>query len=198
MEVSWQVLKPFLVSRSVSPQYLEIADNYWVYGIDGPFTLKCMIPKGTEDATDFETNFKSGGNKSLPNTAAPFAAKSLPCGKKLYERCIGITANLIQGANEIIFSIPFPWVKFDAIECIGGDTGDTVDLMIRDNFLGSYSGVPNKMLNQFGFAVNVAKDYYVKASNFEADIYQGMIIMLTYNSVSAKQIGVNFDLNEVK
>jgi len=71
-------------------------------------------------------------------------------------------------------------------------------MKVYDTATGTYSGVPNYMLNQFAYSVNIAKDYYVRLSQFDADLYTGMIIQFTYNSVSDKTIGFNLIMNEVK
>jgi hypothetical protein len=67
-----------------------------------------------------------------------------------------------------------------------------------DSSAGTYSGYPNFKLNQFGFSANLGKDYYQQNTNYDADLYQGMQLKFTYNSKSAKTIGINFNLNEVK
>lgn len=46
--------------------------------------------------------------------------------------------------------------------------------------------------------MNPAKDYYNHSSEYDADLYQGMQVRVAYVSISAKTIGINFILNEVK
>jgi hypothetical protein len=136
---------------------------------------------------------------SVDNT--PFATKTIstPTGtKKLFARVHGIQPELIEGSNTIDFTIPYPWVKITGIMVYGGETLDKVDLSIYDTAAGTYSGVPNYKLNQFGFAANISKDNFEWTSPYDADLYQGMIIKVTYTSISAKSIGINFILNEVK
>lgn len=167
---------------------------------DGAFCLECVLPTGVDnsDTIEFETNYKSSGNKSLVNQTLPFASKQLANGKKLYKREHGIQQTLSVGSNNIIFTVPYPWVKIIGIELVNGETLDTVDLYILDSIAGSYSGVPSYQLNQFGYSVNVAPSYYEEVCNYDADLYYGMQIKLIYNSISAKTIGINFNLNEVK
>lgn len=126
-----------------------------------------------------------------------FAAKSIG-DKKLYKREHGKTFQVQAGSTDCIFTIPYPWVKITGIEIIGGEFGDTCDLMILDSASGTYSTIPNYKLNQFGFDVNVAPGEYEEANQYEADIYQGMQIKIVYKSISAKTIAVNYNLHEVK
>lgn len=137
-------------------------------------------------------------NGNLIQTISPFASKTLANGKKLYKREHGIQAVLNQGSNEIVFTIPYPWVKMVGVEILYGEKLDTCDLIILDSAAGSYSGVPNQQLNQFGYNVNVAEGEYEEESAYDADLYQGMQIKIVYNSQSAKTIGINFNLSEVK
>ena len=127
-----------------------------------------------------------------------FASKLLQDGKKLYVRNVGIQQALSAGSNTISYTIPFNWVKMVGAEIINGESLDTIDFKVYDNSSGTYSGVPNYMLNQFGYTVNVSKDFYQRVAPYDADVYIGMVLQLTYNSVSAKTIGVNLLLNEVK
>lgn len=65
---------------------------------------------------------------------------------------------------------------------------------------GTYSGVPNYTLDQFGWAVNVAKDNYKDRSEFEADLFPGMRILVTLYNTSGieKTIGFNIKFCEVR
>ena len=200
METTWAEFKSFVNQRSLSIQFVEMRNNYYLKAFDGSFCLECVLPVGVgdADATDFETNFKSNGNKSQVNQTLPFSSKTLSNGKKLYKREHGIQQTLSAGSNNIIFTVPYPWVKIIGIELVGGEALDIVDLNILDSTAGTYSGVPNYKLNQFGFSVNVAPGFYEEVCNYDADLYYGMQIKLVYNSISAKTIGINFNLNEVK
>lgn len=135
---------------------------------------------------------------SLNVTSIPaFAAKTLGT-KSLFKRVVGIRNTLDTGDNTILYTETFPWVKFMAIEVLGGEIGDYVSLYILDTITGSFSGVPSYQLNQFGFTANISKDFYSQKSEFDADIYAGLQIKIVYHSMSAKNIGINFILNEVK
>lgn len=126
-----------------------------------------------------------------------FAAKTIG-DKKLYKRVVGIRAPLIPGANDVLWTCTFPWVKFAAIEVIGAELGDYVSLFVLDTITGTYSTIPSQVLNQFGFTANLAKDFYEHKSEFDADLYQGLQIKIVYQSLSAKSVGINLIMNELK
>ena len=131
-------------------------------------------------------------------TASPaFSSKSFGT-KKLFKRVIGIQSQLTQGVNTILYTITFPWAKITGLEVIGSESLDTASFYVLDSVTGAISGVPNYTLNQFGFAVNLAKDYYEHKSEFDADLYAGLQVKIVYTSLTAKAVGINLILNEVK
>jgi hypothetical protein len=142
----------------------------------------------------FETKIKEKVN----TTNQPFAAKVLADGRKLFQRVHGESYTLNSGANTFEFEVPYPQVKFNEIEIIGAELGDRADLNVLDTASGLISGIPNFKLNQFGSGVYIKPDYYPRASNYDADLFQGMKISMDYNSQSAKTIYINFILHEVK
>jgi len=67
MEVTWSELKQFLDARSLTCQWVQISNRYWIKGFDGPFSLSCNIlltDPPSDDQVDFETNYKDKGNIS--------------------------------------------------------------------------------------------------------------------------------------
>jgi len=167
-----------------------------------------IVNNGSVDITDVAAAIKHLLDNSVKTVQvesqplpSPFAAKTMLVNgvtKKFYKREHGIQAQLNQGSNTILFTIPYPWVKIIGLELLFGEKLDTVDLMILDSTSGTYSGVANYQLNQFGFNVNVAEGEYEEQNAYDADLYQGMQIKIVYNSQSAKTIGINFNLTEVK
>lgn len=132
---------------------------------------------------------------------SPFATKTITTTqgvKKLYARIHGIQKDITLGSNTIDFVIPYSWAKITGLIICNCEALDTVDLAVYDTATGTYSSVPNYQLNQFAFSVNLPKDDFSWTSPYDADLYQGMIIRITYNSLSAKRIGVNYILNEVR
>lgn len=200
--VDYTILKTAASSRSASVQWVDYGDFYWLGVIDGSLTIETHINKVTQaaDVTDFETNLKPAGNKPF-NQSSPFGSKTLRVAgveKKIYARSTGIRPVLAAGANQIDFTITYPWCKILGIEAINAEALDYTDLKIIDRNVNPYLGVPDAVLNQFAFANNIAPNFYIRLAQFDADLYEGMIIRFNYNSVSAKTIGINFILYEVK
>ena len=66
IEVSWTEMKSFVDARSLSCQWLDIGDTYYITAIDGSFSLSCQILKdGGTPQTEFEASYKSAGNKTF-------------------------------------------------------------------------------------------------------------------------------------
>lgn len=131
----------------------------------------------------------------------PYGSKTITVAgvtKKLFARNTGFQQAVSVGANTIDYVVSYPWVKLLGVEAINCEALDTVDFKVYDNAAGTYSGVPNVLLNQFAYAINLPKDFYQKMSQFDADLYIGMIIRITYTSISAKTVGINLLMNEVK
>ena len=127
-----------------------------------------------------------------------FAAKNLPDGRKLFARITGAQFSVVAGNNDCNFSIPFPVMKIDGVEVIGGELGDSVNLHVLDTPTGTLSTIPNYHLNQFGFTTFISKDYYLRQSKYDADLIADMQIRTDYYSVSAKTIYINYLIHEVK
>jgi hypothetical protein len=147
------------------------------------------------------TPLPSESETVLISSQPAFAAKTIEINgvvKKLYKRVHGIESSLQIGENTIIFTIPYTWAKITGAALISGEFRDKANFYILDSTAGNYSGVPNYVLNQFGFNVNIAKDQHKYESQYDADLYQGMQIKIVYNSISAKTIGINILLDEVK
>lgn len=74
MNTSWSIFKNFVSGRSLSIQWIDLDDSYWLKAFDGPFTLECVLNKSnTTETQDFEDNFKSNGNKSPTTKLKPFS-----------------------------------------------------------------------------------------------------------------------------
>lgn len=143
---------------------------------------------------------EKAGNEIVEVTQEPaFKHKKLPDGNKLYSRTEGKSFALTAGVNDALdFNVPWNNAKLTGLEIIGGEIGDKVELKVRDDPSGTISTVADAVLNQFGYSVNVAKDFYRRESQYDADLIKDMKIELEYDSVSAKTIYVNYVLHEVK
>ena len=194
----------------------EIGDSAIVTAIDHIQTapnltnvyMKAALSGGDETILNglvtAHTNTPLEENKSIlasVSSIPSFGAKTFQFNgatKTLYARNTGIQQALSFGSNTISYSVPYAWSKIIGVEVINSEALDYVDLKVRDTAQGTYSGVPNYVLNQFAYSHNIPKDYYIRMSQFDADIYVGMVIEITYTSRSAKTVGLNFILNEVK
>jgi hypothetical protein len=186
-----------------------VGSNYYLKASDGFFELECLLPSDSSissQSLDFETNFKAAGNVRPSQYVAvqqepPFTAKTMLINgvkKNLFARNTGKQFGVTTGSNDLNYTATFAWVKMIGLECIGAEIGDYAELRVYDSPAGTYSGVPNALLNQFGYTLNLAKDYYVRTSPFDSDVYAGMVLKITYNSISDKTIGINYLMNEVK
>lgn len=210
-EFRWTQWKSMQITKNLVYQHEETPDMYTIWGYDGPEAIITYIWKGfvpqaiidagysqaqnDSDLSDWEVNYKPLSNRAI-NGIPAFAAKNIG-SKRLFKRVHGISAS-VSAQSEHIFTIPYNWAKITGVEIIGGEVGDKASFLVLDTPTGSYSGQPNYPLNQFGFNVNIAPDYYEHKSEFDADLYLLMQIKIIYDSVSVKTIGINFILNEVK
>jgi hypothetical protein len=209
MEVNWTDFKTFVQARSLSIQWVSVGANYLLKASDGFFHLDCLIPNDdalSSETVDFETNFQAAGNvkpsefvsvQALPS----FGAKTFLSGttfKKLFARNTGKPFAVTTGSNDLSYTATYPWAKITGLECIGAEIGDYAELRVYDNASGTYSGVANALLNQFGYTLYLAKDYYRRDSKFDSDIYVGMVLKITYNSISNKNVYINYLMDEAK
>lgn len=201
MQVSWEILKQVTTERALSIQWVDLTDSYQLMIIDGLFILECNLSKSDLERTqDFEVNYKAAGNKKLNTGMPPFAAKILADGKKLYLRMHGISSVVTAGVQNIDFSVPYVSCKITGLGVIGGALGDTINLKILDTPTGTITGVPNYVLNQFGFNVNVVPAVYHHSSEYDADLIQNLKVRIEYTTAEtvARTIYVNLVLHEVK
>lgn len=108
-----------------------------------------------------------------------------------------ITAN--STAN-IIFTIPYPKTKLNGVEILYGAKGDTCNFKVLDSTTGSYTTVPNYLLNQFGYNWNVEEGSQKELLPYDADVFYGMQLVVEYtnNDNIDKLIGINFYIHEDK
>lgn len=136
--------------------------------------------------------------KEVSSVSHPFASKNLLNGKKLFRRIHGIRRAITPGANDIRFTIPYAECKITGIEITNCELLETASFKVLDTESGAVTTVPYYLLNQFGFSVNMPDKFYKSVSEYDADLFQGLVICLEYNAISNKDIGINFVLHEVK
>lgn len=210
IDVDWTTFKAFVNARVLNIQYLDLFSNYYISANDGPFTLDTLIPQDgsmTTDQTDFETNYKTkhSTNASPVQTLTPttFTSKivnSHGVQYNLFPRNTGFTSNVNNGTNTITYTATYPWVKFIGIEIINATAGDYASMLVLDSTTGTYTGVNNAPLAQFGYTLNIAPNFYSRQAPFDADLFVNMQLRVSYVSASllAKTIGLNLIMNEVK
>ena len=199
------------IAKSISASsYYQIPAN-----LEIPFSMESSlmvaiaagdtIVSKTDDSTGHIPNVNEAidylkGNiaKEVLSTTPPFTNKTTIDGKNLYARTTGKSFTLTAGANTLDFDIPYAHVKITGMEIIGSEVGDTLDFFVLDDDSGTYSTVPNYVLNQFGYDVAVPDGFYKRESNYDADLYYNMCISITYYSTSAKTVYINYVLHEVK
>ena len=136
----------------------------------------------------------------------PFASKKIIVNgveKSLFKRVHGVSASVDAGQTvDIDFTSPYAQAKFTGAEIFGTDLGDELDFTVHDDVNNTYSGAPGSYyeLNKFGYSVQMPPDRYKNTSNYDADVFQNMIIRCSYtnNTGSTKTIGMNVWLHEVK
>lgn len=141
------------------------------------------------------------GSPSMTAKTSPFAAKVLPNGKRIFTRIHGISGAVQNSPDTIDFTVPYTSCKITGIEITNGKIGDTANFKVVDTAQGSYSGVPNYVLNQFGFDVNISEKEYKYKSDYDADLYGGMKLRIEYDPVDEilpRTIYINFILHEIK
>lgn len=193
-------LKAFVVANSFNLFRVDEGAAWYVFSINGNIIYEVRVFKdGGSDQTDLESSFDSLNKTVIASTQMQaFSSKTLPNGKKLHARTTGFQAALIAGANVVTYTATYAWAKVVGVEVINCEALDIVELKVFDTATGTYSTIPNYQLNQFGYTVNLPKDFYHRSSPFDADLYVGMVIKIEYNSVSAKTVGFNLIMSEVK
>lgn len=198
IKLPWFEMKALIDQSKVSVTYIDKVIEYVIYVEINGIIFSCIIFKDSGlDAVSFESSYKALGNKGNGSVISPFAQKTFN-GKGLFKRIHGLQLVSVIGMNTFEFVVPYNQCKITGVEIIGASSCDVADLEVYDTTTGTFSGVPNYMLNQFGFTVNVSKDYYEQRSEFDSDLYLGMKIEVHVAAQAVGVIGINLILNEVK
>lgn len=132
----------------------------------------------------------------------PFASKTLANGKSLFRRIHGIklTTDGTSNAQKVIFTVPYASAKITSTEIIGAELGDMIDFKILDTSSGTVTGIPNFLLNQFGFGVYPSKEKYDQTSEYDADLFLGLQLEVTLTPADTvvRDVYFNLVIHEVK
>ena len=179
-------------------------ERYFLMAIDGQLVFKHHLDQ--DDVADYEANYLPSANKKMGSfySREPFATKELKDGSKLFRRKHGVKETIpANDSKEIVFTVPYSKAKINKLEVIDANALDRVDLLVKspvDAQVAAAYGMPaNYILNQFGFDVVVSDLLYSDKSDYDADVYQGMQIIVNYknDSASAKEVGFNLIYHEV-
>lgn len=136
---------------------------------------------------------------------APFRSKYNKTGQ-LFKRIHGVS--ILVPANStanLDFPIPYNICLFAGAEIFGTEIGDQVNFKLLDDAINTYSQAPveqvgaNYMLMQFGFGLFMPGGPYKNTSDYDAELYNGMIIRCEYtnNTNTDKTIYMNPEIHEV-
>lgn len=131
---------------------------------------------------------------NIINLSSPFASKD-----DFHFRAHGIKHTVsASSVTNIEFTIPYQHVRFNGINILWGDNGDTANLKVIDTEQGTYSTIPNYTLDQFGFNWNIETNGTKEVMPYYADLYQGMRIVVEYSNSTEieKEIAINLYLHE--
>jgi hypothetical protein len=127
----------------------------------------------------------------------PFADKKIE-NNSLFRRLHGKQFDLEIGENELIFSCPYSHAKITGVHIINSHMLEVAQFEVFDTEEGTYTGIPNFKLNQFGFSANMKDGSHEHVCKYDADLYQGMVIKITYESLYEKKLAINYYMDEVK
>jgi len=65
VQLNYNQFKSIVESKNLVLQYVEHVDRYELFAIEGSLSWETTILKGSNDATDFETNYKDTANQPL-------------------------------------------------------------------------------------------------------------------------------------
>jgi len=178
--------------------------RYFLIAVDGQLVFKHHLDQ--DDETDYTTNYLPTANMKMGSfySREPFATKVLKCGAKLFRRKHGIRDTIEANSDkDIVFTVPYNQAKINKLEIIDANALDTVDLLVKSPInaeaAAAYGMPANYLLNQFGFDVVVSELLYSDKSDYDADVYKYMQIIVTYKNKtsSPKTVGFNLIYHEV-
>ena len=215
IQLKWTETKQIIDAGLDFSHITDVDDNYLIYVRDGSITFWCLIAKESPaslEQTEFENNYLSNSQFGLYKqpvyqASFPFAKKVTEDGKKLFKRVHGVKASL-SGDTTISLDVPYNSCKINGLEIVWAPAGLQADLKVYDTPQGHIQigmGVPTEsitpslLLNQFGFASGVAKDYYEEISQYDADLIKDMKLEVTLLNPNNKtgDVCVNFILHEL-
>ena len=121
--------------------------------------------------------------------------------EQLFFRGHGMTQTITANSTEsIIFTSPYAKAKLNGVEVLYGAKGDTCNFKVLDTTTGTYTTIPNYLLNKFGYDWVVKENELKELLPYDADIFQNMQLVVEYTNSTGSDtlIGVNFFIHEDK
>jgi hypothetical protein len=137
------------------------------------------------------------------NTKGEIVSKQSTFNDKdnLFFRGKGVKQTITANSTEsIIYTMSYTKGRINGLEIFYGNNGDTCNFKVLDDTSGTYTTVPNYLLNQFGFDWNVDSNGLKEILPYDADLFINMQLVVEYtnNSNADTEIGVNFYIHEDK
>lgn len=210
---SWTEFKAFYNLKHFVIQSDEDDNLHYIWAYDGQEAFLTNIYKNEVpeivhingysqvqndlDKSDYVTNFKTLCNRKI-EVIDVFSSKTIGL-KKLYRRKHGYTVDLVDGEATLLIPCPYDLAKINEIEIINCETNDSINLLVLDKAVDPIYGLPNRLLNQFGFNVIMPNNFYRDISNYDADLSKDIQIKVTFSSLTqTKTVGVNVVFHEIK
>lgn len=201
--LGWSEFKNFITSNELGYKIIELDKDYKLVAKDDWFEAICYIQKTdpvNADQLDFETNYKSLGNKKL---SGPIHTFGLSEGGTLRARLIGIFNQPVQnsGTTNLDWKIPqssygYPAVNkqsyMDGIEYFAEDSkvGDHITLQVIDKDGVYYPA--GTVLDEFGTNWGILPNQST-IKLYKAKLIPGLYIRVSYTSTGTTDI--NFICN---
>jgi len=169
------------------------------YIADGSLSLS-LNQTVISDVNRAINTLKGIGPKQVENLPQAFAAKTLPNGKKLFRRVIGMSTSVNDSEVTVNHTVTYANCKITGVEVIGAVLGDSCKFQVRDTAAGTLTTVPFFLLNEFGTGVFMAKDFHDFYSEYDADLFVGLVVRMLYtpkDTGAARDVYFNLILHEV-
>lgn len=202
MQVTWEQFKSFVDVKSISIQYVEFTSHYKLSIVDAGFFLVCVLdknPSNTADLDDFESNYKSLGNKNIKNRVITSLGND--------DYILNPTGIYISGTKEtttnhdLLLNYPYA-LKGGVIHMKTCEWGDYIQVLVidKDDVLGA-GGTEE---NPFQLVEYIAKWYITPGHPNELINYAvgqlpigGLYIRTVYHSISGSQSNPEGVLNVI-
>lgn len=195
INTTWTEFKDLLNRDRISVEYTFNVDYYVLYGVTSSIIFKLVLNKNTSDFDEFVSDFLAIANQRKGQLVVqkPLADTDNHSfdGQGFFKLC---PASTITEVSYIIESES----DMSGVEIIGAEKGDIVQMLVKDTPEGTYSTVPNYVLNKFGTNWFVRPEVFLKEIPYGARVYPGMVVAFLYdNKGIEKNVYINLDLHKL-